>query len=99
MRLIDADELMKTLGITDMDCEKCKWGSHGRCTRGGDFEDACSAIEDAPTVEPKHGHWVLVGFVGQGTRLSKCSICGRRTTYNGNFCAQCGAKMDEVTDV
>ena len=24
-RLIDADALMATLGITDMDCDKCAW--------------------------------------------------------------------------
>ena len=53
MRLIDADALMKTLGITDMDCEKCEWqsGYGAYCSRGGDFEDACSAIEDAPTID------------------------------------------------
>lgn len=55
MRLIDADELMKALGITDMDCEKCEWQSgYGTyCSRGGDFEDACFAIENAPTIEPE----------------------------------------------
>lgn len=55
MRLIDADALMKTLGITDMDCVKCAWYSkaYRQCKRGGDFEDACTAIEDAPTIEPR----------------------------------------------
>lgn len=51
-RLIDADALAKTLGITDMDCYKCAWGNHGFCGRGGDFNDACEAIEDAPTIIP-----------------------------------------------
>lgn len=51
MRLIDADALMQTLGITDMDCEKCEWGDYNHCIRGSDFEDACSAIENAPTIE------------------------------------------------
>ena len=50
-RLIDADALMEALGITDMDCGKCKWGDRGWCTRGSEFEDACLAIEDAPTVD------------------------------------------------
>ena len=52
MRLIDADALMRTLGITDMDCNKCEWGENQYCTRGSDFADACYAIEDAPTIEP-----------------------------------------------
>ena len=49
-RLIDADALAGRLGITDMDCYKCAWGNHGFCSRGGDFTDACEAIEDAPTI-------------------------------------------------
>lgn len=49
-RLIDADALAKCLGITDMDCNKCAWGNHGFCGRCGDFNDACEAIEEAPTV-------------------------------------------------
>ncbi len=49
-RLIDADALAERLGITDMDCFKCAWGNHGFCGRGGDFNDACEAIEDAPTI-------------------------------------------------
>lgn len=61
MRLIDADALMATLGITDIDCNKCarcdkEWS---RCKRGSDFEDACCAIENAPTIEErKTGKWM-----------------------------------------
>lgn len=52
-RLIDADELMKTLRITGMDCEKCVWSNHTAfCTRGPYFIDACCAIECAPTIIP-----------------------------------------------
>lgn len=54
MRLIDADALMQSLGITNMDCDECAWYDNNewsRCKRGGDFEDACFAIENAPTVD------------------------------------------------
>lgn len=53
MRPIDADALMATLGITDMDCNKCAWHDRewSNCKRGGDFEDACCAIENAPTID------------------------------------------------
>lgn len=46
---------MQTLGITNMDCEKCGWYSRTarRCKRGGDFEDACCAIDDAPEANPE----------------------------------------------
>lgn len=81
-RLIDANALMKTLGITDMDCEKCAWGSHGFCTRGGDFRDACVAIEDAPTIEErKKGKWIDL----------RCNQCGQVDMSKPNFCPNCGS--------
>jgi len=52
-RLIDADALMKVLGITDMDCEKCELSDHAAfCTLGPEFTAACCAIEYAPTIIP-----------------------------------------------
>lgn len=61
MRLIDADALMETLGITSLDCDKCEWksGYGSYCSRGADFTDACSAIEDAPTIATEP-HWIPV---------------------------------------
>ena len=50
-RYIDADALMRELGINDMDCGKCGWGQYGYCKRGAGFTDACFAIENAPTVD------------------------------------------------
>ena len=50
-RYIDADALMRELGINDMRCDKCGWGQYGYCKRGADFTDACFAIENAPTVD------------------------------------------------
>ena len=94
MRLIDADELMKALGITDMDCEKCEWqrGYGTYFSRGGYFEDACFAIENAPTIEPerKMGEWKNVGFL-----TCQCSECGAQfheLEYT-NYCPNCGADM------
>lgn len=55
MSLINREDLMLTLGITDTDCEKCGWYSKAvrMCKRGSDFEDACCAIENAPEVLPE----------------------------------------------
>ena len=46
--LIDRDELMKTLEITE-ECEKCKSHVGVHCTRVY-FVGACEAICDAPTI-------------------------------------------------
>lgn len=51
MKLVDADALMKALGITDMNCERCAWYSGedwNPCKRGSDFEQACFMLENAP---------------------------------------------------
>ena len=98
MRLIDADALMQTLGITDMDCGKCAWYSKGyrRCKRDGDFEDACCAIEEAPTIEAVpvvHGRWERVGDSSY-----ECSACGCISCCKGDYCPDCGAKMDGGED-
>jgi len=51
MKLIDVNALIKALGITDMNCERCAWYS-GRewslCKMGSDFEQACFVIEHTP---------------------------------------------------
>lgn len=58
MRLIDADALMKELGITSDDCCECEWGDgHGYCTRTSDFTDACDSICTALPIEPE-SQWI-----------------------------------------
>lgn len=98
MRLVDADVLMKTLGITDMDCGKCAWydAEWSHCKRGGDFEDACCAIENAPTIQPKKGKWI-----NNKHDLPNCNQCGYMPQfdraiddyYYSNYCPNCGADM------
>jgi len=103
-RYIDADLLMKELGITDPDCVKCEWGSKlfPYCTRDGDFVDACDAICEAPTadvVERKVGKWIeakpMSGRIGK-----VCSACGCEAYWDSDYgqqlfdwCPYCGAEM------
>ena len=112
MRLIDADKLLDTLGIDSLDCEKCSWGNFDYCKRGSDFVDACSAIEDAPTVdaEPvRHGRWDTKylsedeDWSGIEHTIGRCSVCGGKVDIAGKripylYCPFCGAKLDEVED-
>lgn len=100
MRLIDADALMETLGITDTDCDKCAWHDKewSNCKRGGDFEDACCAIENAPTIEErKKGTWMVSYLeheaMGIRPKLLYCSECCQCIAYSTNFCPNCGADM------
>ena len=103
MRKIDADALMQTLGITDIDCDKCAWGDKkwSRCKRGSDFEDACCAIYSAPTIEErKKGEWLPMfdGKFTGGAYWFSCSNCKRIVpdVRNGgwSFCPNCGARME-----
>lgn len=95
-RLIDADELIEI-------AHRIRLDSRERIER---------MIESAPTVDPvKHGYWIGVSQTKFEklffhSRVFKCSICGNYLDFDGinagrgsaNFCPNCGAKMDEVTN-
>lgn len=105
-RLIDADALMATLGITGMDCDKCAWYDRewSNCKRGGDFEDACCAIENAPIIEErKTGKWVGIeeycdhlneeaAQKGEPTRYMPSGM------YIGVYCNQCWKVNERSAD-
>lgn len=94
MRLIDADALMATLGITDMDCNKCAWHDRewSNCKRGGDFEDACCAIENAPTIEErKTGKLERKSFYDS---TPVCPECGIEVRWDYEYCPYCGTKLE-----
>ena len=109
MRLIDADALMQTLGITDMDCGRCDLHGAMGCSKKGDFVDACVAIEHAPTVEGRKmkGKWRNIQ-IGKwlGVECTACKIAhDRREVPHGNggevawkFCPYCEADMKGEND-
>ena len=59
----------------------------------GEIADEVPAADVAPVV---HGHWVqkreMVRTIG--AKNYTCSECGKEAKY-GNYCPNCGAKMDE----
>lgn len=104
MRLIDADAVKHSIwrewlcSITTKEKELCNILEKiiDRC---------CEHIDAAPTVEAvpvRHGHWIekIDAEAKDSTRRRfYCSVCGKWQTYGRtNYCPNCGAKMDEVSE-
>lgn len=92
MRLIDADELEKTI------CNYEFGSPDKRIKHGGDIVlnfYMPKIIDDAPTIEAepvKHGKWSFAG-----DNVIECSRCGEEyfsSLVPRNYCPNCGAKMD-----
>lgn len=95
MRLIDADELKKTICNYEFD------SPDKRIKHGGDIVLNLyipKVIDDIPTIEAeheRHGKWINAlehcgAFV--------CSDCEYQSTALYKYCPNCGAKMDGGTD-
>lgn len=62
-----------------------------------EYAENLQTTDVAPVV---HGRWVEQEKYTFGT-MYDCSICGNRILDNGhswNYCPNCGAKMDEVSE-
>ena len=54
-------------------------------------------IDRLPPVnpQPKTGHWIYIcNSAVNGLKIVKCSECGKRTYGRGNYCPNCGCKME-----
>ena len=106
MRLIDADDLYTVCKeVAENDCL-----TDGAAVEVLDI--VCEAMANTKTidaVEVVHGHWrnvpPYVTFGGEWYHAQVCSVCGTHYTapttiplYKHNYCAECGAKMDEVSE-
>jgi rubrerythrin len=65
-------------------------------------QDIISDIVALPSVnpQPKTGHWLRTGEVDVFYDLPsyECSKCGQTSLENGDYCPNCGAKMQEVEE-
>lgn len=92
MRLIDADELLKYIEGNNTERE---W-----VVNKYNADWIWSFIDSAPTIDAeavRHGHWVARKVMAR-TPFAKnhyCSKCKFETHFCGNYCPNCGAKMDE----
>lgn len=57
------------------------------------FRDLFNAIADMPTVEQKHGHWIVNN--SRHFLPYKCSACNEWNDGTTNYCPECGAEMIE----
>ena len=87
MRLIDADELWEKAKVRVED------------NGGLSLPNLYWIIKGLPTIEAepiRHGHWELIDSTEP--RRYGCSQCKRMVWHEENYCPNCGAKMDEVTE-
>lgn len=57
-----------------------------------------ATVSDFAKNKPKTGHWIYTGdyFTGAYETIEyiKCSCCGEYSLEEGDFCPNCGAKME-----
>lgn len=96
MRVIDADALKKQF------CEDCgRMYDNPNCK-----EEECAIIDIVdmmPTIDVqpvKHGKWIDPDNIVKGIfdNFFTCSECGEKSCIFGNYCPNCGAKMDKKED-
>ena len=96
----NASERVKTMYVMRNDGSaeeenKEEWYKTGR--HNAVLAEVIKALPSINPQEPKTGHWIdrwwEDGCEGDCVRW-KCSECGRKESWQENFCPSCGAKMD-----
>jgi hypothetical protein len=88
MRLVDADALR----ISALDATKSSEFAFDHCFPYWQFS---KCIKESPTIDPaKHGKWIFKGTSTDGKKVYECSVCHADIYATGNFCKECGAKID-----
>ena len=94
VRLIDADALRETLGITGTadTCHGCKYNKgyyYCNTDKAPQFAYVCECIDDAPTIEAvpvRHGKWIDTETFNRPWfrhHIFKCSVCGNTLDMDG----------------
>lgn len=98
-RLIDANKLLEAIDKSDRD--NFHNGVANRSCHHYEHIHFMKMVLDAPTVDAVvvvHGRWDKVKQdLGDGIKTYRfgCSECGYlKNTLTGNYCPNCGAKMD-----
>lgn len=93
MRLIDGDKLKRKVQRIATEAWMMKLNASVETT----LNQFIDYINEAPTIEPKHGEWIEMYRNGFGNMICMCSKCNFHATKN-NFCPNCGADMRERED-
>ena len=99
MRLIDADELVKTLSEEAVHILKKAFSNYSTAEARG-IVMAIDSVKKAPTIEPvKRGKWVGKQYCNMddaNTYCANCSECGVEVCLweHESYCPNCGANMD-----
>lgn len=96
MRLIDGDRLED---VIEDECFSFSGESDFNAGIQNGLLIARDFVQEAPTIdaEPiRHGMWKRVtAYEGGDFHFYECSICGEPWWFKMNYCAKCGARMDE----
>lgn len=63
------------------------------------YGELIGCVEDAPAADVtpvRHGRWII--HTDELGLTSECSVCHIETMCDGNYCPNCGAKMDGGND-
>ena len=96
MRLIDADELVRT--IHDKLDKVIVW-DESEATTADEFEEIVDEIPTANVQAVKHGKWKYIPEAKHTCAVYVCSVCNfcrlsPNTPLECQYCPRCGAKMN-----
>ena len=103
MRLIDADDLIKTFeALAMMSGQYADSFTNQAGIRSMEIDRAMDYVDNAKTIDVVpviHAHWIE-SRAKSGNAHYTCSHCGKEVSYpyannRWKYCIECGAKMDE----
>ena len=88
MRLIDADALMETIGITK-ECKDCARNGMRGCSESSAFVWACESITEAPTIDavPVVRCWDCIYWEPATLSSGNCGRALEITAYKDDYCS------------
>ena len=93
---IEREALMRR--IKEIHCAECD-SYHGVRCRACWVDDTLDYIDSEPAADVapvRHGRWIM--HDDEFGLTCECSVCHIETMGDGNYCPNCGAKMDGGVD-